>query len=414
MMLRILFAGALVGLPFLVFSAHAETAAIPAASSTPSAAPAGSASPPAPTNGTTSAASPTPATPDSLVSPFLPAPDVATPPPIGGGSTPSNPPPAAAPLRRHAAPVPAKPWRRSRRRSLRPRRPEKPRSPTIPTPTLEPDTFFATAKASERYSAIVDAGGWPTDIVAIGPGTKGPAVANLRKRLAIEGDLDPRQASGLGVGRRADRGGETLPVAHGVAPDRSRGRRDAEGDQRSGVGALQPARLQRQSFGRAQFFLRPALCRRQFAFDLGRGGRERAGGSPLRRDRRRSRASLARNLGPYPGHQPQPDLDGPDLDHQEGNHSQNAARSRLPDARQDPDSRRLGPGDQSAHRQLEHGTGGQLHAEAGFRGGQFARLDPHRHAQQTRRLYARHAVQGSVRRRLPVPQPRLRQGAGRL
>jgi murein L,D-transpeptidase YcbB/YkuD len=66
-----------------------------------------------------------------------------------------------------------------------------------PEPTLQPDTFFATAKASERYSAIVDAGGWPTDIVAIGPGTKGPAVFNLRKRLAIEGDLDPRQASGL-------------------------------------------------------------------------------------------------------------------------------------------------------------------------------------------------------------------------
>ena len=46
--------------------------------------------------------------------------------------------------------------------------------------------------------------------------------------------------------------------------------------------------------------------------------------------------------------------------------------------------------------------------------GQFARLDPHRHAQQTRRLYARHALQGSVRRRLPVPQPRLRAGARRL
>ena len=68
---------------------------------------------------------------------------------------------------------------------------------TTRQPTLQPDTFFATAKASERYAAIVDAGGWPTDIVAIGPGTKGPAVLNLRKRLAIEGDLDPKQASGL-------------------------------------------------------------------------------------------------------------------------------------------------------------------------------------------------------------------------
>ena len=52
--------------------------------------------------------------------------------------------------------------------------------------------------------------------------------------------------------------------------------------------------------------------------------------------------------------------------------------------------------------------------QAGFRRRQFARLDPHRHAQQPRGLYARHALQGPVRRRLPVPQPRLCQGAGRL
>ncbi len=191
MMLRILFAGALVGLPFLVSSALAEAPAIPAASSTPSAAPASGASPPAPTNGATSAASPAPATPDSLVSPFLPAPDVATPPAIGAGSTPSNPPPAVAPAPSQT-PMAPKP------KKVAP--PPPPRETALsddPEPTLEPDTFFATAKASERYSAIVDAGGWPTDIVAIGPGTKGPAVANLRKRLAIEGDLDPRQESGL-------------------------------------------------------------------------------------------------------------------------------------------------------------------------------------------------------------------------
>ena len=57
-----------------------------------------------------------------------------------------------------------------------------------------PNTFFATAKASERYAAIADAGGWPTDIVALHPGAKGPEVAKLRKRLAIEGDLEPIHA----------------------------------------------------------------------------------------------------------------------------------------------------------------------------------------------------------------------------
>src|SRR5271165_2688668 len=196
MMLRILFAGALVGLPLLVPGALAQAPAVPAASSAPSAATASPASPPAPTNGTTSAASPTPAaappaTPGTLVSPFMPAPDVATPPAIGAGSTPSNPPPAAAPVSVGTASAP-KP------KKVAP--PTPPRETALsddPEPTIEPDTFFATAKASERYSAIVDAGGWPTDIVALGPGTKGATVANLRKRLAIEGDLDARQASGL-------------------------------------------------------------------------------------------------------------------------------------------------------------------------------------------------------------------------
>ena len=65
-----------------------------------------------------------------------------------------------------------------------------------PTPTLLPNTFFTTAKASERYGAIVDAGGWPTDIVALHPGSTGPQVAKLRKRLAIEGDLDASRAVG--------------------------------------------------------------------------------------------------------------------------------------------------------------------------------------------------------------------------
>jgi murein L,D-transpeptidase YcbB/YkuD len=69
---------------------------------------------------------------------------------------------------------------------------------TDPTPTLQPNTFFATAKASERYGAIVDAGGWPTDIVALHPGAKGLEVTRLRKRLAIEGDLDAAHASGQG------------------------------------------------------------------------------------------------------------------------------------------------------------------------------------------------------------------------
>ena len=181
MMLRVLVAAALVGLPLLVSGAAAQTPAIPAASTASPAAPASPAGAPAGA----------PSAPDGLVSPFLPTPNVAAPAPMGAEATPGGPPPAAAPIpvETPAAPKPKK---------VAP--PPPPRETALsddPAPTLQPETFFATAKASERYSAIVDAGGWPTDIVAIGPGTGGPAVAKLRKRLMIEGYLDAAQAGGL-------------------------------------------------------------------------------------------------------------------------------------------------------------------------------------------------------------------------
>jgi murein L,D-transpeptidase YcbB/YkuD len=64
-----------------------------------------------------------------------------------------------------------------------------------PTPVLQPETFFVTAKASERYAAIADAGGWPT-VPALSPGAKGAGVAALRKRLALEDDLSGAEATG--------------------------------------------------------------------------------------------------------------------------------------------------------------------------------------------------------------------------
>ncbi|MGC9959707.1 L,D-transpeptidase family protein [Roseiarcus sp.] len=191
MMLRVLVAAALVGLPLLVSGALAQTPAIPAASTASPAAP--PASPAASTASPAAPASPAgaPSAPDGLASPFLPTPNVAAPAPMGAEATPGGPPPAAAPIpvETPAAPKPKK---------VAP--PPPPRETALsddPAPTLQPETFFATAKASERYSAIVDAGGWPTDIVAIGPGTGGPAVAKLRKRLMIEGYLDAAQAGGL-------------------------------------------------------------------------------------------------------------------------------------------------------------------------------------------------------------------------
>ena len=67
---------------------------------------------------------------------------------------------------------------------------------TDPTPSFQPETFFTTVKASEHYARIVDAGGWPIVPGDVGPSTRGPAVAALRKRLAIEGDLPDTFANG--------------------------------------------------------------------------------------------------------------------------------------------------------------------------------------------------------------------------
>ena len=116
-------------------------------------------------------------------------------PPIAGSQSPpgASPLTTAPPAAPH--PVEAQAPRKPRKAAPRPR----PREAAIsqdPEPTLQPDTFFATAKASERYSAIVDAGGWPTDVTAVGPGARGLAVERLRKRLAIEGYLGAGEASG--------------------------------------------------------------------------------------------------------------------------------------------------------------------------------------------------------------------------
>jgi murein L,D-transpeptidase YcbB/YkuD len=198
MTLRVLVTGALAALPLIVSGALAQTPASPPAAATSPAPSANPASPPEqipanqPAATTPSAPRSDPASPsaptEGLVSPFMPMPAAPT---AGTDSTPSASPSTAARIPAQAA-APPKP------KKIAP--PAPPRETALsddPRPTLQPDTFFATAKASERYSAIVDAGGWPTDIAAIGPGTKGPAVARLRKRLAIEGDLTAGEANGL-------------------------------------------------------------------------------------------------------------------------------------------------------------------------------------------------------------------------
>ncbi len=79
-----------------------------------------------------------------------------------------------------------------------------------PTPSFQPETFYATVAASERYAAIADMGGWPTVPGNVGPGSPGKTIAVLRKRLAIEGDLPEANAAGEARGEAWD---ETLAAA---------------------------------------------------------------------------------------------------------------------------------------------------------------------------------------------------------
>ena len=214
MTLRVLFAGALAALPLLVSGALAQTAATPPAATTSAAPAASPANPPAATPSRAAAARidpgksvcADPGEPAGRDGHLNAADDSGKSPGIGprepvhasGGDA------AGGGSRFGAQRFPVDGCARSRpgrgAAEAEESRAPPPRETALsddPRPTLQPDTFFATAKASERYSAIVDAGGWPTDIVAIGPGTKGPAVAKLRKRLAIEGDLSAGEASGL-------------------------------------------------------------------------------------------------------------------------------------------------------------------------------------------------------------------------
>lgn len=117
------------------------------------------------------------------------------PPPTLAGSQPTTPnaqpipgATATAPTPSPAAPIPTAQVKAAKKVAP-PAPPRETALSTDPDPTLTPETFFATAKASERYASISDAGGWPVVAGPLTPGASGKAVTTLRLRLAIEGYL---------------------------------------------------------------------------------------------------------------------------------------------------------------------------------------------------------------------------------
>ncbi len=218
MRFRLWLAGAVACAPILTAAALAQTDTTPAAStpafpgataapSTPAFPGAGNAAAKPAIAAPSSAAQSTPAA-NAPTAASAPAPAASAPPdpfmPAQSSTPPANGAPASAPTTAQPAPgaTPNAPPATAAAAPPKPKKVAPPPPPletalsSDPNPTLQPNTFFATAKASERYGAIADAGGWPTDIVALHPGDKGPQVAKLRKRLAIEGDLDGARATG--------------------------------------------------------------------------------------------------------------------------------------------------------------------------------------------------------------------------
>ncbi len=167
--------------PQLPAASDIDSSPLPPPAAAPAApAPAAAAAPAAPEVETPKAETPKSEAPKTEV-PKAEAPNPAAPNPAAQAKPPGAPPAQAAAAKPKPRPKPV------------------PREMALsddPTPILQPETFFTTAKASERYAAIVDAGGWPVVPSDLRPGARGPAVEILRRRLAIEGDLVGAEANG--------------------------------------------------------------------------------------------------------------------------------------------------------------------------------------------------------------------------
>ena len=182
MTFREILVGGLFGFALSFGCASAQTAPSPSPTPSPAATPV----PATPPKAVVAAPSPEPtpastgvAAPPAIAAPPANAAAAPTPAQTGAAAAPGAPIPVEAPSKPKKKPPPPPP-------------PLETALSTDPSPSFQPATFLATSKAAERYAAIVQAGGWPTDIPSLRPGAIGAPVAKLRKRLSIEGDLDPK------------------------------------------------------------------------------------------------------------------------------------------------------------------------------------------------------------------------------
>lgn len=116
-------------------------------------------------------------------------------PPAAAPAPAAEPAPAAAAPADAAAPAAAEQKAAPAKKVVKKAAPPAPKERGIvsndPTPSLTSETARLTAAAAQRYRAIAERGGWPVlPKSRLALGSKGPAVALLRARLAAEGDMD--------------------------------------------------------------------------------------------------------------------------------------------------------------------------------------------------------------------------------
>jgi murein L,D-transpeptidase YcbB/YkuD len=92
------------------------------------------------------------------------------------------------------------------------------RVPRSTTPILSPQAVAATEESVERYREIANRGGWqPLQAPAgLKVGTRNPAVAALRQRLVVEGDLDQAAGSSPIYDSYVEAGVRRFQARHGL------------------------------------------------------------------------------------------------------------------------------------------------------------------------------------------------------
>jgi murein L,D-transpeptidase YcbB/YkuD len=93
--------------------------------------------------------------------------------------------------------------------------------PKASAPTLSAATVQTTEEAIQSYDAIVSRGGWPVvpQVDQLRIGNRHPSVVDLRRRLAVSGDLDPNAAGNDIYDSYVDAAVRRFQARHGLSVD---------------------------------------------------------------------------------------------------------------------------------------------------------------------------------------------------